>query len=388
MTDPKAPRVYLDDNATAPLRPCAREAMLAAFDTLGNPSSIHAEGRAARALLEAARATLAEGVGTVPRNLVFTSGATEAANLALTPHIQLGGDTAPFDALLIGGGEHPCVLSGHRFPPGATEILPLDAEGRLSLPALDAALAARAGQRVVLALQAANNETGVVQPVAEAAARVHAAGGLLICDATQAVGRCNATFATLGADVLFFSSHKLGGPMGVGALAIGRADLHIRETLIRGGGQEGGRRAGTENVAGAVGFAAAFAEAARNRDAEVARISALRDGLEQRVEAIFPDARFLGKGAERLPNTSAFYVEGVDARTLAMALDLEGVAVSAGSACSSGKTAASHVLAAMGLKEMASQRVSLGWRSTAKDIEYFGIALARVAARMSRRSVA
>jgi len=251
-------RAYLDDNATAPLRSCAREAVLAALDLLGNPSSIHAEGRAARGLLEKARATLAAGVGAAPRNLVFTSGATEAANLALTPHVQTCGETAPFDLLLLAGGEHPCVLAGHRFPAEATQLLPLDENGALSLTALAEALARREGRRIMLALQAANNETGVVQPVAEAAALVHAAGGLLVCDATQAAGRLDATFSTLGADVLFFSSHKLGGPPGAGALAFRQGDLHIRERLIRGGGQEGGRRGGTENIAAIAGFAAAF----------------------------------------------------------------------------------------------------------------------------------
>ncbi len=380
-----SPRVYLDYNATAPLRPQARDAMLAAFDTLGNPSSIHAEGRAARALLEAARATLATGVGTAPKNLIFTSGATEAANLALTPHLQLERDKTPFELLLLPGGEHPCVLAGHRFPAGAVEPLPLDAQGAIALGPLEEALRRRQGRRFMLALQAANNETGVIQPVAAAAQRVHAAGGLLVCDATQAMGRIDATFASLGADILFFSSHKLGGPAGAGALAFASDTTHINETMLRGGGQEGGRRAGTENIAAAAGFVAAFEAAREGLAQEAERLATLRNEAEARIEATLPRARFLGAKTDRLSNVSAFLAEGFPAQTLAMALDLEGIAVSAGSACSSGKPRASLVLAAMGLKEQAMLRVSLGWRSSAKDVELFGAALARVAERMKAR---
>ncbi|WP_424362447.1 cysteine desulfurase family protein [Methylocystis parvus] len=212
-------RIYLDHNATSPLRPEARAAMLAAMEAPGNASSVHAEGRAAKAILEQARATIARGLGTAARNVVFTSGATEAANLVLTPMLQRGKETAPMEVLLIGAGEHPAVLAGHRFPSGAVERVALTPEGALSLPALDSALARHAGKRIVLALQAVNNETGVIQPVREAAERVHAAGGLLVCDATQAIGRIETTFQTSGADFLFFSSHKLGGPLGSGALA-------------------------------------------------------------------------------------------------------------------------------------------------------------------------
>jgi cysteine desulfurase len=269
------------------------------------------------------------------------------------------------------------------------QILPLDAEGSLSLETLAKAIQAQAGKRVMVALQAANHETGVLQPIREAAEIVHAAGGVLICDASQAIGRVEATFGTLNADLLFFSSHKLGGPAGAGALAFARDDIHITNALLRGGGQERGRRAGTENVAAVTGFVAAFGEARRAGAEEAARVAALRDEIERRILDSLPQARFLGKGVERLPNTTAWIADGVDARTLAMALDLEGVAVSPGAACSSGKTSASTVLAAMGLRDAASVRVSLGWRTSAKDVELFGIALARVAARMrSRRPAA
>lgn len=382
-------RTYLDHNATSPLRPQAKAAMLAAMAGPTNASSVHAEGRAAKAALEQARATIARGIGTAARNVTFTSGATEAANLALTPMVQRGKDSAPMEVLLLSAGEHPAVLQGHRFPPEAVERVALTPEGTLSLEALDAALARHAGRRVMLALQAVNNETGVIQPVREAAARVHAAGGLLVCDATQAIGRIETTFLTTQSDFLFFSSHKLGGPVGVGALAAARDDLHILETHLRGGGQEFGRRAGTENIAGIAGFAAAFDAVRAETDVEAQRLVPLRDRIEKRIAEIAPDARFFGRGAPRTAGVSAFALPGLPAHTLLMALDLGGVAVSSGSACSSGKVRESHVLAAMGAEEKEALRVSLGWSTRDVDVEQFGMVLAEVVDRIrSRRSVA
>ncbi len=381
-------RIYLDHNATSPLRPVAREAVLAAMDATGNASSVHAEGRAARAMIEQARMTIAAGLGTSPRNLIFTSGATEAANLILTPWLQLDRDEQPFGNLLVGAGEHPAVLFGHRFHPGNVELVALSRDGALSLAALSEALERHQGERIVVALQAANNETGVIQPLREAAQLIHAAGGLLVCDATQAVGRAETTFATTGADALFFSSHKLGGPAGAGALAIASDRLHIREALIRGGGQEGGRRAGTENLTAIVGFAAAFVEATASISKESARWAALRSEIERGVGAVAPEAEFLGVEARRLPNTSAFLLPGLKAQTLLMALDLEGVSASSGSACSSGKVRASHVLEAMGFKDKDALRLSLGWSSTREDVELFGIAFARVLERIRLRQTA
>jgi cysteine desulfurase len=373
-------RAYLDHNATTALRPVAREAMLAALTHVGNASSIHREGRAARARLEAARETVAHFVKTQPKNVYFTSGATEAANLVLTPELELDGNKTPFDVLLISAGEHACVLQGHRFPVAKVEKLPLTPQGVLDLGALDAALVRHAGARVLLALQAANNETGVLQPVAEAAARVHAASGALVCDAVQAAGKSACDFAALGADVLLLSAHKIGGPQGVGALCFARDRHHIGSTIVRGGGQERGLRAGTENVAAIAGFAAAVETVTEARPQEIKRLAALRDRLEQDVLAIAPDAVFFGAATPRLPNTTNFAVPGLSAEVLLMALDLEGVAVSSGSACSSGKVKRSHVLEAMNVPSALADgaiRVSFGWSSEEDDVELFRTAFSK-----------
>jgi len=384
-----APRAYLDHNATSPLRPEATAAVLEALALVGNASSVHAEGRAARAALEDARARVAGAFGASAKNVVFTSGATEAANLALTPHIQRCaadrcGGAGALDALLMSAVEHPAVLFGHRFG-AAAETLPVDAAGVLRLATLEAALARNAGRRLMIALQAANNETGAIQPVKAAAELVRVAGGLLVCDATQGVGRIKTSLTETGADILFCSAHKLGGPKGVGAIVFARDDIHIETPLIRGGGQERGLRAGTENIAAACGFAAALEAAVAAQESESARLCALRDELERKVAETLPEARFLSASAQRLPNVSAFVAPGFKAQTVLMALDLEGAALSSGSACSSGKVTASHVLAAMGETESEALRASLGWSSTRDDVQKFGIAFAVVVGRMKAR---
>jgi cysteine desulfurase len=374
-------RAYLDHNATTALCPAARGAMVAALTHAGNASSVHREGRAARARLEAAREAVAHFVKTQPKNVYFASGATEAANLVLTPELELDGNKAPFDLLLVSAAEHACVLQGHRFPAAKVEKLPLTPRGVFDLGALDAALARHTGARVLLALQAANNETGVLQPVAEAAARVHAAGGALVCDAVQAAGKSACDFAALGADVLVLSAHKIGGPQGVGALCFARDRHHIGSTIVRGGGQERGLRAGTENVAAIAGFAAAVGAVTEAGLREIKRLAALRDRLEQDVLAIAPDAVFFGAPTQRLPNTTNFAVPGLSAEVLLMALDLEGVAVSSGSACSSGKVKRSHVLEAMNVPSALADgaiRVSFGWSSEEDDVDIFRTAFSKV----------
>ncbi|MGD0564053.1 MAG: cysteine desulfurase family protein [Roseiarcus sp.] len=387
MASHDIPRAYLDYNATAPMRPEARAAVLAAMDRLGNPSSIHAEGRAARAIVEDARRAVAELAGVEPRCVVFTSGGTEAANLALTPAIGAPGLGQPLARLIVGAGEHPCVLQGHRFAPERTAIAPLGADGRIDLDALAALLASTDGRPAMLALQGANNETGVIQPVAEAAALVHAAGGLVVCDAVQLTGRASVAIAALGADFLVLSAHKLGGPKGAGALVAARSELSVGAPLLRGGGQERGARAGTENVAAIAGFGAAARAADAERIGESARLAALRDSLAERVRERAPDAVIFGAAAPRLANTLCFCVPGVAAATLVIALDLAGVAVSAGSACSSGKVTRSHVLDAMGVEPALAAgaiRLSLGWASDEADVARFGAAFGETMASLRR----
>ncbi len=367
-----SPRSYLDHNATSALRPQAAEAVLRALALPGNASSVHAEGRAARAAIEAAREQVAALVGAAAKNVVFTSGGTEASATVLSPALRRPGG-ANARLLLVGAAEHPCVLDGHRFPADAVERIPVDANGIVDLVWLEARLG-RAEGPVLVSIQAANNETGVLQPVAEAARVVRAAGGLLHSDAVQVAGKVPVNMAALGADVLTLSAHKLGGPKGVGAIVLASEGVEIADRLLRGGGQERGARAGTENVAAIAGFGAA-AEAAREAMTEdAARIRGLRDELEAVLGRIAPDAVIFGAGVERLPNTVAFAVPGLRAETALIAFDLAGVAVSSGSACSSGKVKRSHVLQAMGVEPALAEgaiRVSLGWNSTKEDVFRF-----------------
>jgi cysteine desulfurase len=377
-------RFYLDYNATAPLKPEARAAMVAALDCVGNPSSIHFEGRAARALIEEARREVAALAGASPRDVVFTASGTEAANLALAPGVSAPG-VAPLGRLVLCAIEHPCVLGGHRFP--SAEIAQVGPDGRIDLEALARLL--EGGPPALVALQAANNETGVLQPVAEAAELTHAHGGLLICDAAQAAGRMPLAEAAPGADALLLSAHKFGGPKGAGAFVGLRPGLHV-EPLLRGGGQERGRRAGTENVAAITGFGAAAKTVRPGLAQEAARLAALRDACEARLRALAPEPTVFGAGAPRLPNTLAFAIPGFAAATLLMRLDLDGVAASSGSACSSGKVGPSHVLAAMGVApDLAAGaiRVSLGWASSEADVEGFAAALGRAMAGLRRREL-
>lgn len=380
-------RVYLDWNATSPLLPAARQAFVDALDVIGNPSSIHAEGRRARAMVEIARARVAALAGVAAGNVIFTSGGTEAANLALTPMLVRGHEK-PCDLLFISAGEHACVLEGSRFPAECIRIIPLTTHGVVDLAALTAMLDDAAEARVMLALQAANNETGAVQPVREAAALVHACGGVVVCDAVQAAGRIDCRMETLDADAIFVSAHKIGGPKGVGALALRASDPNMEMRLVRGGGQERNLRAGTENVSGIAAFGVAAEWAQRERDAEAGALSVLRDAMEEQLLSALPDLAIFSRGALRLANTSAFALSGAQASTLLIGLDLEGFAVSSGSACSSGKVKESHVLAAMGVAPDVSLgviRVSLGRDTTADDVSGFVDAYVRVALRIAQR---
>jgi cysteine desulfurase len=366
MTD----RIYLDWNATAPLRPQARAAALAALDSSGNPSSVHAEGRAARRLIEEAREKVAALVAAEPRNVVFTSGGTEANMLALTP--ASGPDGKAPDRLLISALEHPSVLAGGRFAAAAVQRVPATGDGRIDLAALADALAALEGRRALVSLMLANNETGVVQPVSEAARLTHEAGGVLHVDAVQAAGRIPCDINAVGADLLTLSGHKIGALKGVGAVVRRDAAVPFPAPLIRGGGQERGARAGTENVAGIAAFGAAAAAALVDLGAEAGDMRALRDRFEAGLRSASPDIVVFGAGAERLPNTTLFALNGMKAETAVIAFDLEGVAVSSGAACSSGKVQPSHVLAAMGVPPQlarAAVRVSLGPTTTQSEID-------------------
>ena len=366
-------RSYLDWNATAPMREEAKAAYTAAVSRVGNPSSVHAEGRAARALLETAREQVAALVGAQPGNVVFTASGTEANMLALTPAIETADNKGPRSRLFLSAIEHVSVRAGGRFPREGIEELLVRADGRLDLAALAAAIAGT--PRPLVSLMLANNETGIVQPVAEAGAIVHAAGGLIHVDAVQAAGRIPCDITALGADLLTMSAHKIGGAKGSGALIRAREDIHFTEPLVRGGGQERGLRAGTENVPGIAAFGAAAAAARVGRAGEAAHMSRLRNELEVGLLAVTPDATVFGhETVERLPNTTLFTVAGVKAETAVIAFDLEGVAVSSGAACSSGKVQPSHVLAAMGVSaplQRGALRVSLGWNSTEADVEKF-----------------
>jgi cysteine desulfurase len=371
-------RFYLDYNATAPLRPEVRDAIAAALSLHGNPSSVHAEGRAARSAIEAAREKVAALAGARAQDVIFTSGGTEANALALAA--QSGQAWHCY----LSAVEHPSVLSGGRFYRETTTIFPVDANGVADLKILANELEKHhlGGWRVLVSLMAANNETGAIQPVAETSKIVHSAGGLLHTDAVQAAGRIELDMTTLGADMLSLSAHKIGGPKGVGALVLG-AGASV-EPLIKGGGQERRRRAGTENVAGIVGFGVA-AELAAGDLAKVVALAALRDELEKGVRVIAPDAVVVAAGVARLPNTSCIAVPGIKAETLVIGLDLAGVAVSSGSACSSGKVEASHVLSAMGVSEEIAQgaiRVSLGFATERADIENFLKAFAELVKRL------
>jgi cysteine desulfurase len=381
-------RIYLDWNATAPLRPAARAAMLAALDQLGNPSSVHAEGRAARHLVETAREQVAALVGADAGNVVFTSGGTEANGLALGPAIERPGDRQPLDRLLVSAIEHPSVASGGRFAREKIEEIPVTSQGIVDLSALEARLRelATAGQRLLVSIMHANNETGVLQPVAAAAAMVHASGGLLHVDAVQTAGRIPCDINALGADLLVISGHKLGGPQGVGALVRSSQALHLADPLIKGGGQERGGRAGTENVAAIAGFGAAAGAAAAALGADGVLVRALRERLEAGLMAVVANTVIFGSGAERLPNTTLFALPGLKAETVLMALDLDGIAASSGSACSSGKVTASRVVKAMGVAPelgIGAVRLSLGRDTTETEIDRFISAWRKLVSRLS-----
>jgi cysteine desulfurase len=358
-------RVYLDWNATTPLRAEARAAMLAAYELIGNPSSVHAEGRDARRLVEDARSALATAVGAQPRNVIFTSAGTEANVLALSPGLRRSGE--PVRRLLVSAVEHASVLAGGRFPAENVSQIRVTRSGVVDLDHLRGLLAD--GPPALVSIMAANNETGALQPVAEAAGLVHEAGGLLHVDAIQALGKIAFNINAVGADLATFSAHKIGGPKGIGALVVAEGIVGL-EPVLRGGGQELNRRAGTENVAGIAGFGAVVKVALQALPEDADRMTSLRDSLEKGLQGI-AGATVFAEDVKRLPNTVLFTAPGLKAETAVIGFDLEGIAVSSGSACSSGKVQPSHVLSAMGYDATVAQgavRLSLGWSTTLEDI--------------------
>jgi cysteine desulfurase len=372
---------YLDYNATAPVWPEVCEAMAEVLAKPGNPSSVHGFGRAAHARIEDARETLAALVGARASAIVFTSGGTEANNLALRGLAARGG----VERLLVSAIEHPSVHGAAAATALPVETVPVTRSGVVELNALAHALEAPRG-RALVSVMSANNETGVVQPVEEVVAMAHAHGGFVHVDAVQSLGRTEIDLAAWNADLVTLSAHKIGGPVGVGALVVSE-EIEFEAQLV-GGGQERGRRAGTENVAGIAGFGVAATLAERIRLA-MPRVERLRDRLEARVRALASDAIMFGADARRLANTSCLATPGLASETQVMALDLAGVAVSAGSACSSGKVARSPALAAMGAGARAGEaiRVSLGWHTTEAEIEHFLDAYGALLSRTRRLAV-
>jgi len=375
-------QIYLDYNATTPLLEQAHHALLQALDVFGNPASVHAYGRAAKALLNKARRDVAALVGAASEAVVFTSGATEAAATLLTPHYRFGRSALLMSHLYIGATEHPCILAGGQFPPEKRTIVPVLADGMIDLAALENLLQGhdKAQGLPLIAIQYANHETGIIQPIEAIGAIVKKFGGLLIVDAVQAVGKEKISFAHIPADFLIISAHKMGGAKGVGAF-IASGSLIMPQPLLNGGGQEQGHRSGTQALPliAAFGAAASYA-ASTNRQEHYAR---LQKKLEGGLKAIAADVVIYGEGRRRLANTCFFTLPNVMAETLAIALDLEGIAVSNGSACSSGKVGASTVLKAMGVNAgEGAIRLSMGEETLEEEIDDFLHILQKILSRV------
>ena len=379
-----APRIYLDYNASAPLLEPARAAMLQALDIDANASSVHADGRAARKLVEQARRDVAALVSADAADVIFTSGATEAAAMLLQPDWQMGRGPLRIGHLYVCAADHPCTLNGGHFAKDRTTVIGVDGDGVIRLDALQAALAGHdaASGPALVCVHAANNETGVLQPLDEIGRIARAANAVTIFDAVQAAGRISLDIKAGYADFLILSSHKIGGPKGAGAI-VSAGGVLMPRALITGGGQERGHRAGTENVAAIAGFGAA-ARVAAGALAQSDEVLAMRQRIEDRVVDQAPDAIIFGLAAPRLCNTVFFAIPGLKAETAQIAFDLAGVSLSAGSACSSGKVGPSHVLKAMGHgAHGGALRVSIGHATGDADIDGFAAALATLLARRS-----
>ncbi len=375
--------IYFDYNATAPLRPVARDVMLRAFDAVGNPSSVHGPGRAAKAAMENARTSLAKLVSCRPTDVIFTSGGTESNNLAISNAIAAWG----CKSVLYCATEHPSIAAPAERSGASAVMVPVMDNGKVDMAALQANIDVQ-NNPFLLCIMLANNETGLLQSVPEIAELVHQSGGFLHVDAAQAFGKVPVDFAGSGADSMSLVSHKTGGPNGVGALVVA-CGLAVSAQLV-GGGQEEGRRAGTSNVPGIVGFVAAAEEACEQLE-QFAQLSELREHLADLLRVYAPDLVVFSQGEDRLPNTLCCAASGFAAETQVMALDLAGFAISSGSACGSGKVKASHVLTAMGVSDELARcaiRISLGWLSTEDQVEQFAIQWGEAYERSHVREVA
>lgn len=381
-------RVYLDYNATSLPRAAAIEAVAAVMLAPANASSIHAEGRNARAAVEDARRYVAALTGADPEAITFTSGATEANVAALSPELELEGKPVRCDVLIVSGVEHPSVRAGGRFG-GNIELLPVDENGIADVQALQELLDAHRAQkrRALVSIMAANNETGALQPLRAIAERVRDAGGVFHTDAVQVAGKIPFSVAESGADLVSITSHKLGGPLGAGALIARHVGTRV-PPMLQGGGQEQGRRAGTENTAAIAGFGAAASEASNTLTHEGSRLGTMRARLEDGIRAVANDAVIFSERAPRLPNTTYFSAPGVSAETAVIAFDLEGIAISSGSACSSGKVAASGTLNAMRVAPeliKGAMRVSMGWNTSDADVTQFLSVWSKVYTSLNKR---
>lgn len=376
----------MDYNATAPLLDASREAMLAAMSELGNPSSVHYEGQRARRMVNHARDQVAAICSALPAQVTFTSGATEATSCLLSPKFKMGRSQLNISKLYISSVEHPCVLSGGRFLADDVVIVDVDQDGCVRLDDLEQKLSLhdQSCGLPMVSLQMVNNETGVIQPIEQAIEIAKRFKAITVIDAVQALGKMPVSVTDIGADFIFVSAHKIGGPKGVGAI-ISRGEILMPEPLINGGGHEKGHRAGTENLIGIAGFGAAC-DVVKEYLSTYQDMTQIRDDLEQEMCELAPDLVIHGKGAERIANTTCFTLPGMKSETLQIAFDMEGVAASSGSACSSGKVGESHVLVAMNADaKTGALRVSMGMNTTQEERSKFLTVFQKINARRITR---
>jgi cysteine desulfurase len=390
-----ADRAYLDHNATTPLKPAVAEAMMHALNVYGNPSSGHAEGRKARALIDQARKAVAAAVSGEAKNVIFTSGATEALNTLLrpSPDIVSNSGAKRTDRLLVLATEHSAARAGGGFKADQIELIPVDSQGVIDLSWLESRLQALTDQDgfapVTVAVQLANSETGVVQPMHDVSLLTQRFGALLVCDCVAAFGKIWLSMEAIRADAIVLSAHKFGGPKGVGAIVFNGERMQLAHPLVSGGGQEMRRRSGTENVVGIVGMGLAASQAIQSIDTEAERLNAMQDRLLNSFLEARPDIIVFGGQRHRLPNTLNIAIPGLKAEIALIRFDLAGVALSSGSACSSGKVARSQTLLAMGVAPEIAEcalRFSLGHTTTQSDIDKTIEIFAQIAKALPKQS--